>query len=223
MRQHLSRQRRARNYQLKDAMQFRRIFVISAVIVVSPLLASAHPLKGVSDFYAGMLHPLISLDFVLPAIALALLAGQQRRDAAIAALGTFPVALLAGASIPAAFHLSLSSLLDAAGWFGPTLMSVAGLCVAASLRGPAVAVAALFTMFGFLLGFTQGSEITPPMSAPKFILGVGCCGLILTAYGIGLVRRLRRPWTHIAVRVAGSWVAAAGLMVLALTGNHAPR
>lgn len=204
-------------------MTFRRIVVVGAYMAACPLLASAHPIKGVGDFYAGTLHPLISLDFVLPVVALALLAGQQRRTAAIAALGVFPIALVVGATIPAMFHFSFTAMPGAVEWLGPALMSMAGICVALSLRGPTVAVAALFAVFGFILGLIQGLEVTAATSAPKFILGVGCCGLIVVAYGIGLVRRLHRPWTRIAIRIAGSWVAAAGLMVLALTGSHAPR
>lgn len=52
--------------------------------VLSPVLAVAHPMAGVGDFYAGMLHPLTAIEFVLPMVALSLLAGQQGRDAAIA-------------------------------------------------------------------------------------------------------------------------------------------
>jgi urease accessory protein len=202
-------------------MQMRRILVASASIAAFPMLASAHALKGVGDFYAGMLHPLTSLDFVLPIIALALLAGQQRREAAITAMITFPVSLAAGAVTVAALQPSVASW-PAWGWIGPAVMSVAGLCVALSWRGPTLAMAVLFTIFGFILGSTQGLEITAPISTPKFILGAGCTGLIGMAYGIALVRRLERPWTHIAVRVVGSWVAAAGLMVLALTKSQRP-
>lgn len=202
-------------------MRISRIAVAGAYIAAFPTVVAAHPLKGVGDFYAGMLHPLTSLEFVLPLIALALLAGQQRRMAAIIALGTFPVSVVAGAAFSVGFQNSFSSLRGAAEWFGPALMSVAGLCVALALQGRAIAVAALFSIFGFILGSTQGVEITSGMSAPQFILGAGCMSLIIIAYGIGLVRRLRRPWTHIAVRVAGSWIAAAGLMVLALTRSQA--
>lgn len=201
----------------------RRIAMVAAWIAAFPLLAVAHPIKGVGDFYAGMLHPLTSLDFVLPLIALALFAGQQRREAAIAALGVFPIALMASAATMAVLHISSTSLPHTMEWLGPAVMSVTGICVALSLRVPTLAAAPLFGICGFILGATQGLETSPTTSAPKFILGVGCAGLLVTAYGIGLVRRLQRPWAHIAVRVAGSWVAAAGLMVLALAKSQASR
>jgi len=194
-----------------------RIAIASACFTALPSLATAHPLTGVGDFYAGMLHPLTSLEFAVPLIALALFAGQQRRVAAIIALASFPVAVMAGAASSVLFSPSSGPSVIATGWAGPAIMAVSGLCVALAWQSPAIGAAALFSLFGFLLGVTQGAEITATMSAPKFILGVGCLGLIVMGYGIGLVRKLRWPWTHVAVRVVGSWVAAAGLMVLALT------
>ena len=204
-------------------MQIRRMILVGACIATFPPLASAHPIKGVGDFYDGVLHPLMSLDFALPLVALALLAGQQRREAATASLGAFPISLVVGAAIPVALHFSLTGLPGTAQWFGPVVMTLAGVCVALSLQGSTRAIALLFSILGLILGATQGIEISPTMSAPKFVLGVGCSSLIVTAYGIGLVRWLRRPWIQIAFRVAGSWIAAAGLMVLALTGNRLPR
>ena len=64
-----------------------------------PSVAAAHPIKGVGDFYAGMLHPLTALEFLLPWIAVALFAGQQGRKAALLTLGIFPVALMSGAGL----------------------------------------------------------------------------------------------------------------------------
>jgi urease accessory protein len=200
-------------------MPTRRIVLVIACLALCPAFASAHPIKGVGDFYSGVLHPFTSLDFILPLTALSLSAGQQRREAAIAALGVFPLAVMAGAGVMAVLSAGSASSLHAPEWLGPAVMSAAGLCVALSWRAPALLAATLFTVCGVILGSTQGLEITSAISGPKFILGVGCTGLIVMAYGIGLVRRLQRPWAHIAVRVVGSWVAAAGFMVLALARN----
>jgi len=50
----------------------------------------------------------------------------------------------------------------------------------------------------------------------RFIVGPTLTGLLLIVYGIGLVRSLMRPWTRVALRVAGSWVVAIGVLVLTL-------
>src|SRR3981081_3583625 len=67
------------------------------IALLVPSVAAAHPIKGVGDFYAGMLPPLTALEFLLPWIAVALFAGQQGRKAALLTLGIFPVALVSGA------------------------------------------------------------------------------------------------------------------------------
>ena len=46
------------------------------------------------------------------------------------------------------------------------------------------------------------------------LIGIGAATFVLVAIGSALVVTLRRPWTRIAVRVAGSWIAAIGLLLL---------
>jgi urease accessory protein len=56
------------------------------------------------------------------------------------------------------------------------------------------------------------------MKAYLFILGVGLAGLVVTGYGLVVtdyVLRKNVGWMRIAVRVAGSWIAAIGMLVLA--------
>ena len=140
-------------------MQIRRIVLVSAWLATFPAVASAHPIQGVGDFYAGVLHPLTSLNFILPLIALALFAGQQRREAAIAALGAFPMALMASAAAIFLIYEFSKSLPRSVEWLGPAVMSVTGICIALSWRAPTMAAAALFTVNGFILGSIQGLAV----------------------------------------------------------------
>ena len=64
------------------------------------------------------------------------------------------------------------------------------------------------------MGQRRGNR--PCIVAYRFIVGLTLTGLLLTVYGIGLVRSLTRPWTRVVIRVAGSWVAVIGVLVLAL-------
>src|SRR5258708_10795523 len=97
----------------------KKMFLGGLVTLLAPLPAFAHPMKGVGDFYAGMLHPVITLETVLPIIALSLLAGQQSRGTAINLLRVFPAALVFGALLAALrpapsqlgiIHLGLTAL-----------------------------------------------------------------------------------------------------------------
>jgi urease accessory protein len=179
-------------------------------ILALPTAVTAHPIKGVGDFYAGMLHPLTALEFVLPWIALALFAGQQGRKAALLTLGIFPLALMSGAA--------LATTVQPPSWVAAMNLAtipLLGLAVALAYSCPNTITIALVTVVGLLHGLANGAEVTATMSAWRFIPGLACAAILVLAYGIGLVRSLQKPWTRIAVRVAGSWIAAAGIMVCA--------
>ena len=173
--------------------------------------AAAHPIPGVGDFYSGVLHPFLALEHLLPMIALALLAGQQDRKAAIGVLVAFPVMLAAGAASAAVVPAtSLVAMVNIAS------MVVLGILVAGNWHLPAWFLIGLAALLAFTHGLPEGTEISGSMSALPFVSGVAVAGLLAIAYGIGLGRSLRAPWTKIAVRMAGSWIAAAGVMVLGL-------
>jgi urease accessory protein len=192
----------------------RKITLVSVqalvIALLIPTVASAHPIKGVGDFYAGMLHPLTALEFLLPWIALALFAGQQGRRAALLTLGIFPLALMSGAV--------LAQIVPLPAWVPAVnlaLIPLVGLAVAFGLSYPNTVTVLLVTVVGLLHGLANGSEITAAMSPWRFIPGLAAVAILVLTYGIGLVRSLEKPWTRIAVRVAGSWIAAAGIMVCA--------
>jgi hypothetical protein len=46
------------------------------------------------------------------------------------------------------------------------------------------------------------------------LVGIAATVFVLVALAAALVVALRAPWVRIAVRVAGSWVAATGLLML---------
>jgi urease accessory protein len=180
------------------------------VALIFPAVAAAHPIKGVGDFYAGMLHPLTALEFLLPWIALALFAGQQGRKAALLTLAIFPVALICGAA--------LAVTVQPASWVAAinlVTIPILGLAVASAYPYPSAVTIAFVMIIGLLHGLANGAELTATMSPFRFIPGLACAAILVLAYGIGLVRSLHKPWTLVAVRVVGSWIAAAGIMVCA--------
>jgi urease accessory protein len=180
------------------------------LLLVAPA-AAAHPIKGVGDFYAGVLHPLTVLEFLLPWIALALFAGQQGRKAALLTLGIFPLALVSGGVL--ALIVPLPTWVEAVNL---AIIPILGLAVASALSCPSVVTVLLVTVIGLLHGLANGAEITGTISPWRFIPGLAAVAVLVIAYGVGIVRSLKKPWTRIAVRVVGSWIAAAGIMVCAL-------
>lgn len=180
------------------------------LVAVSPVIASAHPMPGVSDFYAGMLHPVTSIESLLPLIALGLMAGQQRREAAIGMLIALPLVLVAGAA--AALLLPMPS---SVAWINLLWMPALGVLVAWAPGIPVNAAVAIAIGPALTIGWANGTEVGQ-MSALRFIPGLALSGLMLMTYATGGIRRLEAAWMRIAVRVFGSWIAAVGVLALSL-------
>lgn len=185
--------------------------VMGALLACAPTEAAAHPMPGVSDFYAGMLHPVTAIEFLLPMIALSLLVGQQRRKLAIAMLVSFPVSLAVGAAL-GVLRLSPATV----GQINLGSIAVLGLLVAAARPLPPVLGVTLSTVLGLTVGIANGAELGGQVSSYRFVPGLVLAGLMLVTNGAGCVRRWQAPWTRIGFRVAGSWIAAIGIMILSL-------
>ncbi len=91
-----------------------------------------------------------------------------------------------------------------------------GLLVALARPLPAIPSIGLSALLGLTVGWANGAEITADISPYRFVPGLALVGLMLSTYGIGLVRTLKQSWMLIGVRVVGSWVAAVGILVLSL-------
>jgi urease accessory protein len=192
------------------------LFVFLASFAAS---AQAHStVKGVGDLYAGLLHVLTGLEHVLPFVALSLLAGQRGLKAqAEAVLLVFPVALMVGAAaalwlppVPGLMFFNMASAI------------LLGGLVASAWPLPAALFYGLVVVFGVSHGFANGEAISASMKAYLFILGIGLAGLAVLAYGtlmVDFLLRRKTGWITIAVRVAGSWIAAIGVLVLATAGK----
>jgi len=193
---------------------------LRAGIAVCLLLAAgsayAHSAaRGAGDFYAGALHALTALEHVLPFLALGILAGQQGRKAEPVLL-VFCLALAAGATaaiwIPPQPYVGLLNIFSAILFGG---------LVAAARSLPMAFCYGIAAVFGLGHGFANGAGMIEQSKPYLFIPGVALAGLAVTAYGLivtDFLLRRKPAWIHIAVRVAGSWIAAIGILVLATSG-----
>lgn len=180
-------------------------------VLLVPSVAFAHPMKGVGDFYAGMLHPIMTVETILPLVALSLLAGQQQRETAIKILAAFPASIALGTLL-----IFVSPVPGRALTLELVITALTGILIALARMLPSIVPIGVGVVLGLSIGWANASEITKDVSAARFVAGLVVAGLLMTAYGIGVVRRLKPGWTQIAVRVAGSWMAAIGMLVLGL-------
>lgn len=169
---------------------------------------------GLGPFYDGILHFLQTPQDFLPVLALALLGGLRGAPYGRSVLFLLPAAWLAGGIAGLVWHLPVGSIV------ATISVLLCGLLVAADTRLPRPACAALAAVIGLVHGLENGGTITPMRVGLLELLGIGTAIFTVSALASALVVSLRPPWTRIAVRVAGSWVAAIGLLLLGWFLRH---
>jgi hydrogenase/urease accessory protein HupE len=92
---------------------------------------------------------------------------------------------------------------------------VVGALVAADRTLPLALVAGLAAALGLLHGFLNGTAMAEANGGMLALLGIATAVFVLTALVAALVVELRAAWARVAVRIAGSWIAAIGLLMLA--------
>lgn len=164
---------------------------------------------GMGPVYDGLLHFLMSPEDLVPALALALLAGLRGVEFGRRASLTLPVAWLAGSLIGMTAAVSTGSALLPAFWF--LLM---GALVIADARLSLRLLTALAVLLGLAHGYLNGAGMGHSGIVLIAVSGLVSGVFVLTVLTSALVTRARAPWARVAVRVAGSWIAASGLLML---------
>jgi hydrogenase/urease accessory protein HupE len=181
-----------------------------AGLMVLPGAAQAHLVtSGLGPFYDGALHLLLSPADLLGLLALSLLAGlrgaRAGRLTVISLVGAWLLAGLVGLRLPPLPDLT---------WLGTASFLVLGLLVAADAKLPPIAVAALAAAYGALHGLLNSTALATIGAGPPVLLGIVLTALVLTLLIAAAVVPLRVLWTRVAIRVAGSWVAAVAMLML---------
>ena len=179
----------------------------SLLFLASP--ASAHLVStGLGPVYDSVTHFLSSPEYVAPLLGLALLAGLRGAAHGRWALFAVTGACLVGAAWGTGPTPGLVTTLLTAG-----TCLVLGALVGADARIPLALTVTLAAAVGFLEGamdvVAQGNALTTPA-----MLGVCAPVFVLSALIASLIVPLRTLWLRVAVRVAGSWLAALGLLLV---------
>ena len=176
-------------------------------------MADAHlTTTGLGLIDDGILHVLVSVEDLVPVIAMAMLAGLQGPVAGRRALFALTGAWLAGGV--AGFLLSLSPA-PASGVAAISFFALGALMVSDFRLAPVLVVALAMTL-GVLHGSLNGSAIAEAQREVLELAGIASAVFVLVALAAALVVSLQSTWMRLAVRVMGSWVAATGILMLAL-------
>jgi urease accessory protein len=184
------------------------VFTAAAALLFASR-ADAHLVTtGLGPVYDGIGHLLLTPEDLVPIVALALLAGLRGARAGRLALFVLPAAWLGGGLLGLQAGVAVTAPVPAVSFL------LFGFFVAADLKLPDGAVAALAAGLGLAHGFLNGPALAGNGRGALGLLGVAAVAFVLVALASALVVSLEAPWTRIAVRVAGSWIAAIGLLLL---------
>ena len=190
----------------------RALAIVATVAALVGLPAPAHAhlvTTGLGPLYDGISHLLLSPDDLLPVLAMALLAGLNGKATGRHALFVLPVAWAAGGLAGFAARTPLLPGATAALSF-----LALGALTAADRRLPPAVVTGLAVTIGLLHGWRNGAGMASAGQEALGLAGIVAAVFVLVALVAAFVVWLRAPWTRIVVRVAGSWIAAIGLLML---------
>jgi hydrogenase/urease accessory protein HupE len=197
-----------------------RVATASAIllgIATCPLPAEAHlNSTGLGPIYDGALHLLLSPEDLVPAFAIALLAGLRGVRYARFALFVLPAAWLLGGLAGMAAVPSSSTAVTV------TSFLLLGALVAVDAHLSLRMLTGLALLLGLVHGHLNGAGMDQSGDGAQALIGLAAVLFILMALVGAFVTQLRQQWGRIAIRVLGSWIAACGLLMLGWA-VHRPR
>ena len=181
-----------------------------AALCLAPQTAHAHLVQtGFGTFYDGVVHLFITPPDLLVAIGLGLLAGLCGAAASRDVVFALPAAWLAGEVAGVFFPASLTLP-----WLTTVSFGAVGVLVAMNANLSRAVLVTLACGAGLLHGFVNGSTMVAAGTDRLGMLGASVSVFLLITLASALVVSLRAHWAQVAVRVAGSWIAAIGLLML---------
>ena len=188
----------------------RRTLLVGAAVLLLPVPSHAHLVNtGLGPVYDGVSHFALTPEDFLPALALALLAGQRGPRAGRLVLVALPAAWLVGGLL----GLAIPTIRSAAAITTLSFLALGGL-VAAEARLRPEWVSVLAAVVGLLHGYPNGAAMSQAKLGSLGVVGIVSTLFVTVALAAAMVVVIRAPWGRIAVRVAGSWIVAIGLLLL---------
>jgi len=163
----------------------------------------------------SMLHPVYALEHLLVLLALGLLCGQQGWQSIRWTVPSFALALALGLVltrfIPTPLQASLILLV---------ITALLGLLLTLKLSLAPAWVVVFTVPAGLLMGWDSALSFLPGMRLQTIYTGLIVIGLtatlLLSVFAVCSLA-LNKLWSGLVVRVLGAWLAAAAIMVVALS------
>lgn len=195
-------------------MRIRRLATKSTIalgaLAAIPSSAQAHLVNtGFGPIYDGATHLLLSPEDLLVVLALGILAGLRGKEFGRSVLFILPGAWCLGGIL--GLPQSEEILLPVVATLSYLIL---GVLAAADRKLSLIVIQALAGVMGLLHGFLNGSAMAAADLGASGLLGIAVVAFVGVTLVAAFVVSLRPDWTRVAVRVAGSWIAAIGLLSL---------
>jgi urease accessory protein len=183
--------------------------VAVVILLAAPQTAAAHLVhSGLGPFYDGAAHLVATPEELVTALALALLAGLLGAPVARRALLLVPATWLAGGIAGAILPIRDTP------WLGAVTFLALGGLVALDAKLTATTFTGVAVVVATLHGALGGTGMPATAAGLLATLGTASVVFVVVALASARVVSLRDAWARIVVRVAGSWIAATGLLML---------
>ena len=186
---------------------------MAPLMLLFPGPAAAHLVSTrFGELYSGMLHPLTTMQHLIPWIAIALLGALQPASTARWTLAAFPAAVVIGLimagielAIPFVDTLNIASFI------------LFGTLVVLKVRLTSVVLLPVIVLFGLSHGYANAAPELVGFAAFLYTAGVAFTAYLIISLVTASAHALvdHKDWGKIAVRAVGSWIAAAGLVYAA--------
>jgi hydrogenase/urease accessory protein HupE len=188
--------------------------VVIAVLLWPPLAEAHLVTTGLGPLYDGVAHFTLTPEDLIPALALALLAGLRGPSHSRRVLFVLPCTWLL-AAVVGLLTPHTASALPISTSLAPSISFVLfGALLAGDACLPLAATTAVAAMLGGLHGYLNGAAMAQATLGMTAVIGIATAVFTLVALTSSAVIPLRAAWARIAIRVAGSWIAAIGLLLI---------
>jgi urease accessory protein len=187
--------------------QFLSTSIAAIAVLLLSQTADAHLVStGAGPFYDGTAHFFLTFEEILPVIALSLFAGLRGSRYGRWMIVVLPLCWIIGGILGFSKTVTLPAFITG------FVMLITGALLATDSKLSIKVVIGITALFGLLLGFLNG--IGMQKGSILEIIGSATAAFMIAVLCAALAVALNHGWTRIALRVAGSWVTALGLLVL---------
>lgn len=190
----------------------RRAALAAVSLCFASAAAQAHTvIAGIGGFPGGLLHPLLVPAHALALIALGFLAGTVSRPIQIMLMTVF-----AGAAVASFGLIAMAYSTTQAETLVLLLGAATGLLLAANITPHVPFAAILAAAISSAVIFDSVPQVLTVSETASALTGTALSATALAAAAAIVAGALPPHAGTIAIRIAGSWIAASAIMVLAL-------